>query len=128
MSDIIENQHAAEAQERWPDQFAESNRRLAKLTKDEQQRIFDAHSVIAQALAAAKTSGFAVDSAEVQELIGQHYRWICNFWTPTGSAYVGLGDMYVADERFAANYNKFAVGLADFMRLAMHHYAGAQLG
>ncbi|MEN9753238.1 MAG: hypothetical protein RL670_929 [Actinomycetota bacterium] len=128
MADLTDNPHAKEAAARWPEQYAESNRRLAKLSKDEQQRIFDAHGIIASKLADEFNSGSAVDSSQVQELIGEHYRWICNFWTPGQAAYVGLGEMYVADERFAANYDKFATGLADFMRQAMRQYAFAQLG
>ena len=40
--------------------------------------------------------------------------------------YRGLGDMYVADPRFAAYYEKYAPGLAQFMRDAMHAYCDAQ--
>ena len=33
-----------------------------------------------------------------------------------------------ADERFAANYDRYADGLAEFMRQAMRHFAFARLG
>ncbi len=38
-------------------------------------------------------------------------------------AFKGLGHMYVEDQRFANNINKFGDGLAEFMRDAMAIYA-----
>ncbi len=49
----------------------------------------------------------AVDSDEVRALVLRHSQWITRAWggvEPTREQLVGLGDMYVADERFAANY------------------------
>ena len=39
-------------------------------------------------------------------------------------AFAGLGQMYVDDERFTKNIDKFGEGLAVFMRDAMGIYAG----
>jgi DNA-binding transcriptional MerR regulator len=40
----------------------------------------------------------------------------------------GLGDMYVADERFTANIDKFKPGLAQFMKEAMNIYCDRMEG
>jgi hypothetical protein len=128
MADFIENDYQVEAKERWPEQFAESNRKLSRLTKAEQQQIFNEGPAIASRIAQQFEAGSASDSAAVQALIAEHYRWICNFWTPNQEAYAALGDMYVADERFAANYESLAVGLSEFMRRSMRDYAFANLG
>lgn len=37
--------------------------------------------------------------------------------------YRGLADMYVADERFSAVYEKIKPGLASYLNRAMHAYA-----
>lgn len=38
-------------------------------------------------------------------------------------AFEGLGELYVTDERFTENIDKFGKGLAKFMRDAMKIYA-----
>ncbi len=86
---------------------------------------------------AAAASGIAPGSADAQSLAARHVAWLTGIpGTPShrssGSApgelrrYVeGLGDLYVADERFAANYG--GVRGADFVRDALRVYARASL-
>lgn len=107
--------YAQEAEQRWPEQYAESQRKVAKLSKVQQQEIMQQHTDLSIALAELFTSGAGPASEAVQQQIARHYQWICNFWTPSREAYVNLGRMYVEDERFAKNYNKYADGLAQFV-------------
>ncbi len=54
-----------------------------------------------------------------------HKQWICIFWPDgmyTKQAHKGLGEMYVADERFKAYYDKIALGAAEFLRDALNIY------
>ncbi|HSN37286.1 MAG TPA: MerR family transcriptional regulator [Arthrobacter sp.] len=92
---------------------------------------------------AAAESGIAADSAEAQELARRHVEWLAAIpGTPASAAaagedgethvrgvlkdYVtGLGEMYVADARFAANYGGEAG--AAFVRDALRVYAGRHL-
>lgn len=119
--------NAAEAEQRWPDQYAESQRRLRSMSQDEQRALFESGNETRAELAAQFLSGAAVDSHEVQRLIGHHYRWVAAFWTPNREAYIALGEMYVADPRFTANYDQLAPGLASFIRDAMRVWAEANL-
>lgn len=121
------DQYAEEASERWPDKYAESQRRLGKLTDTEKRELFARTEENHQLLAKLFTSGQAANSEEVQQAIASHYGWVSAFWTPDRAAYIGLGEMYVADPRFAANYNKYASGLAVFMRDAMAVWANENL-
>lgn len=123
----VENPYAEEAQQRWPDTYAQSQARIAKLPKEEQKRIFEQHGEIARGLGDLLKSGAAADSVPVQELIDRHYKWICNFWTPDAKSYSALGQMYVDDERFTATYESFAPGLALFIRDAILHHAASNL-
>jgi len=125
--DEFANPYAAEAQQRWPDNFAESQQRMAKLSLQEQRAIFAQHGEIAVALTMLMAEGKAPTDEFVQEQIARHYKWICNFWTPDLAAYVALGQMYVDDERFAATYNSFGDGLAEFIRRGILHYAASNL-
>lgn len=76
----------------------------------------------------AATRGIAADGAEAQELAERHVAWLTGIpGTPAAApdgdvaAYVlGLGDMYVADPRFAAHYGG-APG-AEFVRDALRAY------
>ncbi|MET3921953.1 MerR family transcriptional regulator [Arthrobacter sp. UYEF20] len=86
---------------------------------------------------AAAESGVAADSPEAQDLARRQVEWLTGIpGTPaaapaTGSnsdlkGYVaGLGEMYVADPRFAANYGGEAG--AAFVRDALRIYAGKHL-
>ena len=48
-------------------------------------------------------------------------------WTPGRDAYIGLGRMYVDDERFTATYDAVAPGLAPYLRDAIAVYAESDL-
>lgn len=122
-----DNPYADEAQERWPDNYAESQRRLKKLTKEQQQAVFEQGNQNHIDLAELFKAGLTADEDEVQAVIAKHYKWICEFWTPNKDSYIGLGEMYVSDPRFTATYGKFAPGMAVFMRDAMRVWANANL-
>ena len=89
---------------------------------------------------AAATAGIAPDSAEAQAIAKRHVEWLTGIpGTPAADArgkgdegkdhvreYVtGLGEMYVADPRFAKNYGG-AEG-AGFVRDALNIYAERNL-
>lgn len=119
--------YAPEAAERWPEQFAESQRRLARLTREQQAELADVENSITQRASMLMQSGEVADSTAMQSLVAEHYRWVCAYWTPTQDAYIGLGDMYVSDERFKARYERVATGLAEYLRDAMRQFAFANL-
>lgn len=82
----------------------------------------------------AAESGIAADSPEALALAERHVEWLQSVpGTPTGAdlrGYVtGLGDMYVADPRFGANYTTSAGGSlgAEFVRDALRAYAEVEL-
>ena len=79
-------------------------------------------------------SGVEADSPEALEVASRHVDWLVGIpGTPGGDdlrAYVtGLGDMYVADPRFGANYATSVGGSAgaEFVRDALHAYAEREL-
>ena len=60
------------------------------------------------------TSGEAMDAAEAHR---EHItRW---FYDCSYEVHRGLGEMYVADERFGANYEALAPGLTSYLRDAI---------
>ena len=73
--------------------------------------------------AACKESGASVDSVEAQALVGKLQAHItANYYTCTDEILAGLGKMYVADERFKKNINKYGEGTAEFAAGAIAMY------
>jgi DNA-binding transcriptional MerR regulator len=119
------DEYTSEASQRWPDQYAESNRRISNTSREQWQAIKKEGEDVNRGLAALMEDDPA--SPQVQSLVARHYAWVAQFWTPNAEAYRGLGQMYVDDARFRANYDKYRPGLADFLCAAMQIYAQMNL-
>ena len=69
--------------------------------------------------AAFKTGDPAGELA--QKACELHKQWLCVYYPGYSREYhIGLGEMYVADERFKANYDKIAAGCTEFLRDAIN--------
>lgn len=118
--------HHDEAEHRWggTDAWKESRRRTAAYTKDDWKRITGDQRRIQERLAAALVAGEPADGAVAMDLAEEHRQHIERWFYPCGHAmHRGLGDLYVADPRFAASYETLAPGLAAYVRDAIHAYA-----
>jgi hypothetical protein len=120
---ILLSMYTEEAQQRWPDQYKESQQRLDKLSKEEQQALFNQGDQNYVEIAELFKAGLSPEHDDVQAVIAKHYEWVSAFWTPNKVAYIGLGEMYVSDERFTAYYDKIEPGLAVFMQNSMKIWA-----
>jgi hypothetical protein len=70
--------------------------------------------------AACKQNGCAPASAEAQALVKKLQGYITeNFYNCTDAILAGLGEMYVADDRFRANIDRHGDGTAEFIRQAI---------
>lgn len=120
-------QYAAEVTSRWgeTEAYRQSRRRTKSYTKRDWLAIKAEGEQITAAFAAAKAAGEAPDSATAREVAEQHRlhisRW---FYDCPKEIHRGLAEMYVADQRFAANYDGVAAGLAAFVRDAIAANAG----
>lgn len=119
--------YAAEARERYGEQAVESQRRAAGWDDVTAGRIKDEGDAIHRELAAAMQAGTAPDDPGVQEVVARHHAWVSHFWTPDRDAYIGLGRLYVDDERFTASIDSTAPGLAAYLRDAIAAYAASRL-
>ena len=74
--------------------------------------------------AACKQSGANADSNEAQALVANLQTHItANYYTCTDEILAGLGKMYVADERFKKNIDKYGEGTAEFASEAIEIYS-----
>jgi hypothetical protein len=119
-------EYKKEAQEKWGSDTIQRSENIVKnMSKEKLEKIKAEGEEINRALARNMEEGKSVDSSEVQAIVDRHFNHIIQFYDPTWpllKIYRGLGKMYVEDDRFAANYNKYYPGLAQFMCDAMEVY------
>jgi DNA-binding transcriptional MerR regulator len=120
--DFDPDTHAPEVEERWGDSdvFRESQRRTARYGKADWQRMKAESAVPIDALVEAMRSGLPADAGEAMDAAERHRQHISRwFYECTPEIHVGLGDMYVADPRFMATYERISPGLATYLRDAI---------
>ena len=117
-----------EVTQRWGRQAYEQGDRWWRSLSDTEKRSFQQRQIdIAADYGRALLAGKAADSDEVQAITKRHVDWLSVTTTPTRDYLIGLGEMYVADPRFTANYDVNGVGTAAFVRDAMRVYAERHL-
>ena len=117
--DFSTNPYEQEARKRWGDKAVdESNKKVAQFGPEmgeEMNRIYFGLAEIRDTDPASK---------EAQTRIEEWYTFLNKVGNYSLEAFAGLGEMYVADERFTKNIDQFGEGLAEFMRDAMKVFAG----
>ena len=106
-----------EARSRWDDTdaYREYEQKTKNYTKEKWADANDGMMAIFAEFAALKNSGATADSAEAQALVTKLQAHITeNYYTCTDEILAGLGKMYVADERFKKNIDKYGEGTAEF--------------
>ncbi len=110
-------EYAAEAQERWggTEQWRQSQRRAAAMSKADWQEMKDEQEALMADLASAMASGIEPGSAEANELAQRHRASIERFHECDDEMHVNLAQMYLADERFTATYDDRLPGLTQWV-------------
>ena len=92
-------------------------------TKEKWAEANDGLMAIFAEFAACRASGASADSDEAQALVAKIQAHITeNYYTCTDEILAGLGKMYVADERFKKNIDKYGEGTAEFAAEAIAVY------
>ncbi|KEI98898.1 MerR family transcriptional regulator [Clostridium botulinum A2B3 87] len=125
MTEIEEHQrkYSEEVKEKYGNTSAykESNKKTSKYTKEDWSNIMKGWDIIYKKLANLMDKN--PDDKEVQEYIHQFREHISkNFYDCTPEIFRGLGELYVNDERFTANIDKYKTGLSKFLREAINVY------
>jgi len=119
--------YETEARSRWgnTDAYREHEQKTKNYTKEKWTEANDGLIAIFAEFAALKNSGATADSDEVQSLVTKLQAHITeNYYTCTDEILAGLGKMYVADERFKKNIDKYGEGTAEFASKAIEIYVG----
>ena len=118
----MSNKFEIEARERYGNTAAyrEHEKNTKNYTKEKWAEATDGLMAIFAEFAACKESGASVDSVEAQALVAKLQAHItANYYTCTDEILAGLGKMYVADERFKKNIDKYGEGTAEFVAEAI---------
>ena len=119
------NEYAKEAREKWGDTAAykEYAEKTADYSEDKHKQVNSAMDERIAEFADCKRNGFAPESQKTQALVKKWQDFITeNYYTCTKEILVGLGEMYVADERFQKNIDRHGDGTAQFMSDAIKLY------
>ena len=103
------------------DAYKESKEKTSKYSKNDRENIMGEAGVIYEELAKLMDRNPSDD--DVQVLVQKWRDYISNnFYNCTIEIFRGLALMYVADERFTNNIDKYGEGLAQFLSDAMNIY------
>jgi DNA-binding transcriptional MerR regulator len=115
-------QYSAEARLKYGDNVMdESEKKTNAYSKEDWAKIFAKTEAIYAKIIASMDNGPA--DPQVQKGVGALRQSITDhYYNCTPEIFRGLGDLYVMDERFTANIDKYHEGLAAFLQKAMHYY------
>ncbi|MER7330047.1 MULTISPECIES: MerR family transcriptional regulator [unclassified Micromonospora] len=121
--DFDADAYVEEAEQRWggSEAYRESNRRVSRYTKDDWLRNKAENEDWGRRFVEVMSSGAPADSPAAMELAEEHRQLISRwFYECSYEVHTGLADMYVADERFTAYFEKIRPGMAAYLSEAIH--------
>ena len=121
------NNYKNEACDRWgnTDAYREHEKKTKNYTKEKWAEINDGLMSIFAEFAECKNAGLVPNAPEVQSLVVKLQDFITqNYYTCTDEILAGLGKMYVADDRFKKNIDKYGEGTAEFASTTIEAYCG----
>ena len=118
----MNDKYLNETRERWgnTDAYREHEQKTKNYTKEKWTEANDGLMAIFAEFVACKDSGASADSAEAQALVAKLQSHItADYYTCTDEILADLGKMYIADERFKKNIDKYGDGTAEFASKAI---------
>ena len=103
--------------------YREHEQKTKNYTKEKWAEANDGLMAIFAEFSVCKANGAEADSDLAQVLVAKLQSHITeNYYTCTNEILAGLGKMYVADERFKKNIDKYGEGTAEFAATAIEVY------
>ena len=118
--------YKVEAQKRWgnTDAYKEHAEKTKNYGTDKWSSLASDMDIIFREFSICMKNGFVPGSEEPQNLVKKLQSHITeNYYKCTKEILFGLGQMYVADERFKKNIDKHADGTAAYVREAIAYYS-----
>ena len=118
----MNNNYLNESRSRWgnTDAYREHEEKTKNYTKEKWSEINNGLMAIFAEFAVCKENGKSADSIEAKALVSKLQAHItANYYTCTEEILSGLGKMYVTDERFKKNIDKYGKKTAEFVAEAI---------
>lgn len=107
--------------------YREYNEKTKNYTKEKMTKANDGLMAIFAEFAVLKGIGVDVASAEAQVLVAKLQSHITeNYYTCTDNILAGLGKMYIEDERFKKNIDKYGEGTAEYASKAIESFCAVK--
>lgn len=122
--DFSTNPYEEEARQLWGDKtFEQANKTIKNKSEQEQLSLKESFDAEFRHLAAVRK--LSPSSEKAQQAIDHFFHYLNDTHGNIYSleVFAGLGEMYVADERFTKNIDQFGDGLSAFLKDAMAVYA-----
>lgn len=123
--DFNKNEYEQEAREKWGGKTVDkANEKLSNMPKQERFEKETEMNNIFRSLASVNNEEKSPASEEAQQLIQNWYDFLNDNinYEYSLEVFKGLGELYIADERFTKNINQFGDGLAQYMHEAINIY------
>ncbi|OOV79033.1 MerR family transcriptional regulator [Mammaliicoccus fleurettii] len=123
--DFNKNEYEQEAREKWGGKTVDkANEKLSNMPKQERFEKENEMNNIFRSLASVNNEEKSPASEETQQLIQDWYDFLNDNinYEYSLEVFKGLGELYIADERFTKNINQFGEGLAQYMHEAINIY------
>lgn len=121
--DKAKAKYAEEVKERWgnTDAYAQSQKKTAGYTKEEWNKMNEQMDLLLKQF--TECIGEKPDNMKVQKLVESWQQYITNtYYDCTKEILAGLGEMYIADERFTKNMDRFGEGTVKLISEAIKVY------
>ncbi|MFJ7827308.1 MerR family transcriptional regulator [Psychrobacillus sp. NPDC096623] len=118
-----EKKYGKEIREQYGEEAVnKSNAKVKGMTNEQYEEIQKLEEQLFRTLKSAMDTGDPAGEL-AQKAADLHKQWLCFYWDQySKEAHAGLAEMYIADERFTAYYDKVQQGAAKFLRDAIVIY------
>lgn len=121
----MNKEYSNEVKNRWgaTASYKEYSQKSKTYSKDEWQKITEGLNNLLQEFAKAKEEKISSSSSKLLELVQKLKEYISEYYyNCTNEILIGLGQMYMSDERFKNNIDKYGEGTAEFIKEAIDYY------
>ena len=119
-----ESQYEEEVKQRWgdTDKYKQSTKKWASYSKAQKDALKTEMGNITKRMV-GEDPDVLPDDPVIQLAVKEYFAFLNqNFYTCDVEFLRGLADMWIADKRFAANYEHIRAGGAEFVRKAVHYF------
>ena len=98
-----------------------------KYSQEEESQFKEVFSKITLNFVEAKRAGLNPSDPNVQDLVRQHFEFVCRFWKPTKEAYKNLAMSYILPTSYKDYYEDVEQGLGKYTYDAVVIWAESNL-